>query len=81
MHVTYKEVSKIKVTKTLMPRTLFRLLYIYVCVCVCVCVCSTWVADGAHQTLTLSLLTFQHLSHCGTKACYSSNEDKGVKCL
>jgi len=39
------------------------------------------VAAGAHQTSSLSPLTFQHLSHRGTKVCYSSIEDMGVKCL
>jgi len=80
MHVIYKEVSKIKVTNTLMPRTLFRLLYIYY-IYMCVCVCGTWVAAGAHQTSTLSPLTFQHLPHHGTDACYSSTENMGIKCL
>jgi len=51
-----KGVLAVKVTSILMLRTSFQLKFIH----------STFVADGAQQTFTLSPLTFKHMSYHGT---------------
>jgi len=48
----YKSLTTNKVTNTLMPKTLFRLL----------CITSKQVSDYTHQTFKLSPLTLKHLS-------------------